>query len=81
MSEIIVVANRLGHRIGEDFAEEMVVRSRTMGAYRPSSLLDFEAGRDVEVEAIWGEPWRQASAAGADVPRMEMLYALLKRIC
>lgn len=81
MSEIIVVANRLGHRIGEDFAEEMVVRSRTMGAYRPSSLLDFEAGRDVEVEAIWGEPLRRGEAEGIPMPELGALYSRLKSMC
>jgi 2-dehydropantoate 2-reductase len=52
-----------------------------MGPYKPSSLIDYLAGRDVEVEAIWGEPVRRARAAGASIPKMEMLYALLKQLC
>ena len=51
-----------------------------MGAYRPSSLIDYIEGREVEVESIWGEPLRRAQKAGAAVPRLEMLYALLKRL-
>ena len=51
-----------------------------MGSYRSSSQIDFESGREVEVEAIWGEPYRQAKRAGADTPRLEMLYGLIKRI-
>ena len=39
-----------------------------------------QEGRPVEVEAIWGEPWRQGVAAGAAMPRLEMLYHLLRRI-
>ena len=39
------------------------------------------ACRQVEVEAIWGEPLRRASAAGAKLPKLEMLYALLKAVC
>ena len=51
-----------------------------MGAYKPSSLIDWELGRPVEVEAIWGEPLRQGIAAGAAMPRLEMLYRLLRRL-
>ena len=48
-----------------------------MGAYQPSSLVDFLAGREVEVEAIWGEPLRRAQAAGAAMPRLAALYSVL----
>ena len=54
---------------------------RAMGPYKPSSMIDFVEGRPVEVEAIWGEPVRQAQAAGASMPRMAALYAaILKAI-
>lgn len=49
-----------------------------MGAYRPSSLTDYLAGREVEVEAIWGEPLRRAQAAGAAMPHLEKLYGQLR---
>ena len=51
-----------------------------MGAYKPSTLVDFQAGRPLEVEAIWGEPLRRAEAAGAATPRLRELYATLKAI-
>jgi 2-dehydropantoate 2-reductase len=51
-----------------------------MGGYRSSSQIDYEAGREVEVEAIWGEPLRQARAAGAETPRLEVLYANIHRL-
>ena len=34
-----------------------------MGAYRPSSLIDFLASRPVEVEAIWGNPLQAGEGA------------------
>jgi ketopantoate reductase len=34
----------------------------------------------VEVEAIWGEPLRQGLAAGASMPRLELLHRLLRRL-
>jgi ssRNA-specific RNase YbeY (16S rRNA maturation enzyme) len=50
----------------------------TLGAYKPSTLIDFEAGRPLEIEAIWGEPLRRATAAGAAMPELERLYGELK---
>ena len=80
MRETIDAANRLGHKIPSGFAQEQIERSWPMGAYRSSSQIDFELGHEVEVESIWGEPYRQAAHAGAEVPRLEMLYALIKKL-
>ena len=66
--------------IPAEFADFQVERSWSMGAYKPSSLIDWELGRAVEVEPIWGEPWRQGRAAGVDMPRLELLYRLLQRL-
>jgi len=63
-----------------EVAVEHMKRTETMGAYKPSTLLDFEAGRALEVEAIWGEPLRRAQANGTAMPRLEQLYALLKSL-
>lgn len=79
MDEVLDAARRLGHEIDDAFADWQIERSHSMGAYKPSSMLDWQAGRPVEVEAIWGEPWRQGLAAGARLPRLEMLYQLLRR--
>jgi 2-dehydropantoate 2-reductase len=77
MEEALAAARCLGHEIDDAFADWQIERSYAMGGYKPSSMIDWEAGRPVEVEAIWGEPWRQGLAAGALLPRMEMLYQLL----
>lgn len=80
MSEALDAARRLGHEIPDSFADFQIDRSGTMGAYRPSSMIDWQLGRPVEVEAIWGEPLRQGLAAGASMPRLELLYRLLRRL-
>jgi 2-dehydropantoate 2-reductase len=80
MAEVIEAAGREGHAIPRDFIEVQIARTRTMGAYKPSSLIDYAEGREVEVESIWGEPYRRGLKAGADVPRLEMLYFLLKKL-
>ncbi|KAK4234473.1 ketopantoate reductase PanE/ApbA-domain-containing protein [Achaetomium macrosporum] len=58
---------------------ERILRSteRNVGA-KPSMLLDWEAGRPMEVEAILGNPVRIARAKGVEMPRLHTLYALVK---
>jgi len=80
MAEVIDAAGSLGYAIRPDFIDFQIQRSWPMGEYRSSSQVDYEAGREVEVESIWGEPLRQGRAAGAATPRLELLYALLKRL-
>jgi 2-dehydropantoate 2-reductase len=80
MEEIVAAAARLGYCIPPEFLEQQLAVTAGMGAYRPSSLIDWQEGREVEVEAIWGEPLRRARAAGADLPRLGQLYDGLKRL-
>lgn len=81
MLEIMSVAKHFGYDFGAGFEDYQIKITRPMEGYRPSSMIDFVEGRPVEVEAIWGEPLRQAKAAGVSMPKLEMLYALLKQIC
>ncbi len=67
-----------GIEIPDTFLEEQIAGTLPMGAYRPSSLVDYLAGRPVELESIWGEPLRRAQAAGVAVPELTRLYAELK---
>ena len=41
-------------------------------------LLDWEAGRPLELEVILGNPIRIARRKGVEMPRLQSLYALLK---
>ena len=80
MDEVIVAANKCGFPLPAAAALEQVKRTESMGAYKPSTLVDFQAGRPLEIEAIWGEPLRRAVAAGAFTPRLQELYEKLKTI-
>ena len=44
-----------------------------MGAYRPSSLIDYLEGKEVEVTGLWGEPLRRGQAAGVSMPKLTQL--------
>jgi 2-dehydropantoate 2-reductase len=78
MEEIVEAAAKFGHVIPRSFVELQFERTAKIGHYRPSSLIDFELGREVEIEEIWGEPVRRAKSVGAAVPRLEMLYWLIR---
>lgn len=80
MDEVIAGANACGYPLPSAIALDLMKRTSAMGAYKPSTLIDFEAGSPIELEAIWGEPLRRARAAGAHVPRLSWLYETLKEM-
>ncbi len=77
MDETIGIANACGHALPTAVALDQMKRTETMGAYKPSTLIDYLAGRPLEIEAIWGEPLRRARAAGVRTPQLEKLYRQL----
>jgi 2-dehydropantoate 2-reductase len=80
MEEVAGAARHFGYEVTEAFIQQQIDLTPPMGPYKPSSLVDFLAGREVEVEAIWGEPLRRAQAAGLSMPRLARLYAQLRRL-
>jgi len=77
MAEVIAAANARGLGLGAELIDFNIDRTRPMGPYRTSSMIDFVEGREVEVTPIWEEPLRRATAAGVEMPH---LTALLRRI-
>ena len=80
MHEVILAAGTCGNGLRPRSRSSRRSERKRMGAYKPSTLLDFEAGRTLEVKAIWGEPLRRAQAAGTSMSRLEQLYAVLKSL-
>ena len=78
MREVQQAAGRLGCAISDDFVRRQFEVTPPLGAYQPSSLVDFRAGHEVELESIWGEPLRRAEAAGEAMPELARLYAELR---
>jgi 2-dehydropantoate 2-reductase len=60
--------------------DSMFKRTSTMGAYRPSTMIDFVEGRHMEIEAIFGEPLKRALALKTNVPYLTLLTALLRSL-
>jgi 2-dehydropantoate 2-reductase len=77
MREVIDVAARLGLDIPESVIEDRIERTRRMGAYKASTLIDFERGQALEVESLFLAPLGRARAAGVNTPRLAALCRVL----
>ncbi|MCP5516991.1 MAG: 2-dehydropantoate 2-reductase [Verrucomicrobiales bacterium] len=80
MEEVIAIARALGHAIPAEYVDENINRTRCMGSYRASTLLDFENGLPLEIDSLFREPRRQARAAGVPTPRLDTLCAVLEAL-
>jgi 2-dehydropantoate 2-reductase len=61
-----------------EIVSRMFALTETMGDYRTSMVIDYVLGRELEVEAILGNPVRRARELGAETPTMAALYALVR---
>ncbi|MBC8010490.1 MAG: 2-dehydropantoate 2-reductase [Burkholderiales bacterium] len=77
MREVRAVAAAEGVAIAEDFVVSQVENTRPMGPYKPSTMLDYLAGKPLELESIWGEPLRRARRLGVATPELARLHAEL----
>ncbi len=80
MMETIAAARAKGFDVPESAAEYHISRTRQMGAYKSSTLLDFERGQPLELESLFLEPWREARRVGVPCPRLEALCAVLAEL-
>lgn len=83
MNEVLAVAPVvLGKPLPDWLATpEQVLESvsKNMTGSRPSMWQDWEAGRRMELEVILGNPVRMAKEKGMEMPRVQSMYALLKK--
>jgi len=80
MEEVMAASAALGFPQDPEHPQMEIERTRKMGAYQPSSLLDYLAQKPVELNSIWGEPLRQGVAAGVDMPHLTNLYNSLSEL-
>lgn len=80
MEEVISAANGLGYKLERELVDENIKRTLTMGAYQPSTLVDFERGQPLELDGLFLQPLRLAQKAGVPVPRLQRLCSLLKEL-
>jgi 2-dehydropantoate 2-reductase len=80
MNEVIAAANAQHLKVDPTLADFQIDRTRTMGAYRASTLIDFERRQPLELEALFLEPYRRAQRAGVATPRLAALCSVLAKL-
>ncbi len=78
MGEVETIANALGHSLSPEFIDDQIEKTRSASPYKTSMLLDYEAGRPMETEAIIGNTLRAAKRVGVSAPHLETLYTLIR---
>jgi 2-dehydropantoate 2-reductase len=78
MHEVIAAAAAQGIQLDPNLIETNIERTRPMGPYQPSTMIDFIEGRELELGPIWEEPLRRAKAAGVKMPALEKLLAMIQ---
>jgi 2-dehydropantoate 2-reductase len=73
MKEVQAAAEACGVPFKDEHIDRQLKVTAGMGAYRPSSLIDYLEGREVEVVGLWGEPLRRGQAAGVSMPELSRL--------
>jgi 2-dehydropantoate 2-reductase len=77
MEEVRLLAEATGHPFPEVVILKNIDDTMVMKPYKTSMLLDYENGREMEVEAILGNAVRIAHKHAINVPHIESLYGLL----
>lgn len=78
MHEVLDGAAACGHPIEREFVQTMLEDTDRMAPYAPSMKLDHDAGRPLELDAIYQAPLDAARAAGAPMRAAEALHQQLR---
>jgi 2-dehydropantoate 2-reductase len=77
MIEIQAGAKAHGIIIEDHFLEKQFQLTEPMGAYKPSSLIDYLSRKPVEVEAMFGEALNRGQSKGIEMVELSKLYSEL----
>ncbi len=78
MHEVIAAAEAQGIQLDPELIESNIQRTRPMGPYQPSTMIDFIEGRELELDPIWAEPLRRANKVGVKMPALEKLLVRIQ---
>jgi 2-dehydropantoate 2-reductase len=76
LAEAQAIALAMGYRLEID--ADRVVATNTQLAHRPSILQALEAGRPMEVDALYSVPLEMARMVGVPTPTLDLLVAMIK---
>ncbi len=77
MNEICNLAKIDNCELPSDVIEKNILATQKMKPYKTSMLLDFEAGREMEVEAILGNAIKFAQSKSMSTPYLSTIYAII----
>lgn len=81
MLEVSEAATACGFPFDRKHVDWQFEVTEGMGPYRPSSLIDYQQGRDVEIEGIWAEPMRRGLDSGVRMPELtRLLWEIRERV-
>ena len=78
MDEVVDAAAACGHPLEPGVRDQMLAMTDQMTPYAPSMKLDHDAGRTLELDAIYQAPLVAAADAGAEMRRVEVLHRQLR---
>ena len=76
LAEAEAIALAMGYRLGVD--ADKVVATNTQLAHRPSILQDLEAGRPMEIDALYTVPLELARLTDVSTPTLDLLAAMIR---
>jgi 2-dehydropantoate 2-reductase len=76
VTEAIAVARAMGITLNLDLAA--IVASNTKLQHRPSILQDLEAGRPMEIDALYTVPLEMARMKNVATPTLDLIVSLIK---
>jgi len=80
MTEVVALARHDGYILPSEIIKKNIEVTEKMPSYKTSMLLDYEARRPMEVEAILGNAIKKAEQFGVPTPYLYALYSLLKLV-
>lgn len=80
MQEVIRAADADGAPLGTEVIDDFLARTAAMPSYAPSMQLDAQAGRAMELEAIYRVPLQRARQHGVEMPETNRLFQELERL-
>jgi len=80
MDEVRSAAGKIGYEIDAGLADQLISRTRTMGPYKASTLIDYEKGYPLEMDSLFREPLRQAREASSPTPLLDRLVLILEEL-
>lgn len=80
MQEIVMLAYHDGCIFEEDIIAKNISATEKMSPYKTSMLLDFEANRPMEIQAIIGNAIEFAQSKSLSIPYLSTIYAIISNL-